>query len=203
MADAAEEVAGLPEGAIRLKWPNDLVVVAEGPNALLMGEVDAVEASRRLAAPLALRKLAGVLGESEGLGTDDPRVIVGLGINADWEEREFPAAIAPTMTSLRAASGGRPIDVAMLLDGYLARVEARVEALRAGFFDVAGWVERQVTTGHRVRLETSGGTEEARALGVDPLSGALVVEDAATPSGERQVHAAEVVHVRVADPVAV
>jgi BirA family biotin operon repressor/biotin-[acetyl-CoA-carboxylase] ligase len=29
MADAAEEVAGLADGAIRLKWPNDLVVEDE------------------------------------------------------------------------------------------------------------------------------------------------------------------------------
>src|SRR3954447_9502046 len=84
MADAAEDAAGLPVGAIRLKWPNDLVVEVGGPGALLVGDVDPDAAAARLAAPLDLRKLAGVLGETEGLGTDDPRMAVGLGINADW-----------------------------------------------------------------------------------------------------------------------
>ena len=38
--------------------------------------------------------------------------------------------LAAAMTSLREASGGRPIDRDALLDGFLARLEARVEALR-------------------------------------------------------------------------
>ena len=91
MADAAEDAAGLPVGAIRLKWPNDLVIEVAGPNALLIGELDAQAAATRLASPVDLRKLAGVLGESEGLGTDDPRVVVGIGINADWRRARLPA----------------------------------------------------------------------------------------------------------------
>ena len=79
------------EGAIRLKWPNDLVIEVRGPDALLIGELDAPAAAARLAAPLELRKLAGVLGESDGLGTDDPRVVVGIGINADWRDGRLSA----------------------------------------------------------------------------------------------------------------
>ncbi len=43
------------------------------------------------------------------------------------------------MTSLREASGGRPIDRDALLAAFLGRLEARIEALRAGYFDVATW----------------------------------------------------------------
>ena len=125
MADAAEDAAGLPVGAIRLKWPNDLVIEVAGPNALLIGELDAQAAATRLAAPVDLRKLAGVLGESEGLGTDDPRVVVGIGINADWRERDFPPDLAGSMTSLREASGGRPIDREALLGGFRGPPRAR------------------------------------------------------------------------------
>ena len=78
MADAAEEAGGLADGAIRLKWPNDLVV--EGVDG---GGV---------------RKLAGLLGETDGLGTDDPRVVVGLGINADWAPADFPPELVGSMT---------------------------------------------------------------------------------------------------------
>ena len=59
-----------------------------------------------------IRKVAGVLGETEGLGTADPRVVVGLGINADWRAADFPPELADSMTSLREASHGRPVDLA-------------------------------------------------------------------------------------------
>jgi len=199
MADAAEEVAGLPEGSIRLKWPNDLVIEATGPRALLAGPLDESGAAGRLGAPVRLRKLAGVLGESDGLGTDDPRVAVGIGTNADWPEDAFPPAIADSMTSLRAASGGRPIDLVLLLDAFTNRVEARTEALRAGYFDVAGWVDRQATTGRMVRVERPGGVVERRALGVDALTGGLILDDDA--GGEQLLHAGDVTHLRLAGQV--
>ena len=198
MCDAAEDAAGLPVGAIRLKWPNDLVVETGGPRALLVGELSASAAAARLAAPLALRKLAGILGESEGLGTDDPRVVVGIGVNADWRAADFPPELAGTMTSLREASGGRPIDRDGLLDGFLERLEARVDALRAGYFDLAGWAERQATTGRLVTLEGGSDGRAQRALGVDAATGALVVEDRHAADGERLVHAGEVTRVRLA-----
>ena len=189
MADAAEEVAGLADGAIRLKWPNDLVVE------------DVAEATGGAAGSAGtIRKLAGLLGETDGLGTADPRVAIGLGINADWPAGDFPVELAATMTSLREASRGRPIDLAFLLDAFLGRIEARVEALRGGRFDVADWQARQLTTGRIVRLERADGSETVRALGVDVSSGALVVEDEAAPNGERPVLVGEITHVRLAAP---
>lgn len=177
MADAAEDVAGMGDGAIRLKWPNDLVV--DGPAGV--------------------RKLAGVLGESDGLGGDDPRVVIGIGINADWRREDFPAELAETMTSLRDATGGRPIDRGRLFDGFVNRLEARVAALREGWFAIGDWTDRQLTTGRVVRLEFPDGTaEEALALGVDAPSGGLVVEDPRSSGGERIVHSAEIRHVRLA-----
>ena len=73
MADAAEEVAGLADRAIRLKWPNDLVAETVGP-ALPVAPQVATE----------VRKLAGLLGETDGLGGPDPRAVIGLGLNTDW-----------------------------------------------------------------------------------------------------------------------
>lgn len=202
MADAAEDVAGLPTGTIRLKWPNDLVIVTAGPGAsLVAADPGASEARERLAAPLDIRKLAGILGETEGLGTGEPRAVVGIGVNADWPAAAFPAELAASMTSLRDASGGRPIDREALLDGFLGRLETRLEALRGGRFDVAGWAERQVTTGRLVRLESPGGSGTmVRATGVDGASGALLVEelDRAGGGAERAVLAGEITHLRLA-----
>jgi len=217
MADAAEDAAGLPTGTIRLKWPNDLVIVTAGPGASLAAdpevadpevadpevadpEAAAAEVRERLATPLEIRKLAGILGETEGLGTDDPRAVVGIGVNADWPASAFPGALRDSMTSLREASGGRPIDRDALLDEFLARLETRLESLRGGRFDVAGWAERQVTTGRIVRLEGPAGRAElVRATGVDGASGALLVEelDRAGGGAERAVLAGEIGHLRL------
>jgi len=181
MAEAGEAVAGLPAGSIRLKWPNDLAIA--------------------LGTPGAVRKVAGVLGETEGLGTPDPRVVVGLGINADWAAGDFPVELASIMTSLREAGGEREIDMGRLLERFLEGLEAPVEALRAGRFDGADWADRQLTTGRTVTLVTAARVELVRAVGVDTATGALVVEDPSSASGERRLLAGEISHVRLADPI--
>jgi BirA family biotin operon repressor/biotin-[acetyl-CoA-carboxylase] ligase len=176
MADAAEEVAGLPIGTLRLKWPNDVVVAADA----------------------GVRKLAGVLSESEGVGTPAVRAVVGIGVNADWRREDFPPELAGSMTSLREVSRGRAIDSDQLLAAFLLHLEPRVLALRDGHFDVAGWHDRQVTTGRMVRIDMpEGSAKEVRAVGVDGASGGLLVEDAAAPGGERELLVGEVAHVRM------
>lgn len=200
MADAAEDVAGLPDATVRLKWPNDLVVEVGGPFAALRGELSAERVRKLRDGPVDVRKLAGVLGETDGLGTLDPRAVVGIGINADWPAAGFPPDLAGPngMTSLREASGGRPIDRDALLDAFLTRLEVRVDLLRAGRFDAADWADRQLTSDRPVRLERpDGSTEVVRALGVDARTGALVV--AGSDGGERHILTGEIRHVRVAD----
>ena len=181
MAEAGEAVAGLPAGLIRLKWPNDLAIEVAGPDGL------------------ELRKLAGVLGESERLGSDDPRVVIGIGINADWAAADFPAELAPTMTSLREVTGGRTIDRDALLEAFTGRLEDRVAALRGGSFDGDAWAGRQATTGRWVTLDDDPAA--VRALGVDAGSGGLVVAADEAGSGQRIVHAGEVRRVRLAPAV--
>jgi BirA family biotin operon repressor/biotin-[acetyl-CoA-carboxylase] ligase len=176
MADAAEEVAGLTDRSVRLKWPNDLVVEAAGE----------------------VRKLGGVLGETIGLGTVDPRVIIGLGLNVDWPAADFPPDLAASMTSLLAASNGRPVDLPALFAAFVDRLETRTIALRSGHFDVADWVDRQLTRGRPVRLELPDGTAlTTRALGVDVGSGGLVIEDLGLPAGERTILTGEIRHLRL------
>ena len=185
MAGAAENVAGLPDGAVRLKWPNDLVVEDGGP------------ADPRTGLP---RKLAGLLGETDGLGTAAPRATIGLGVNVDWPADAFPAGLAGGMTSLHELTGGHAVDRTALLDVFLARLEPRLRALRAGGFPGAEWSERQLTTGRVVRLEQPDGAADAvHALGVDPDSGALVVADASAADGRRAVFSGEIRHLRLAD----
>jgi BirA family biotin operon repressor/biotin-[acetyl-CoA-carboxylase] ligase len=176
MADAAEEVGGLTDRSVRLKWPNDLVIEAGGT----------------------VRKLGGVLGETIGLGTSDPRVIIGLGLNGDWAAADFPPELAGSMTSLLVASSGRPVDLPALFAAFIDRVETRTIALRDGHFDVADWTSRQLTSGRPVRLELpDGSAQETRALGVDVLSGGLVIEDLEAAGGERTILTGEIQHLRL------
>ncbi len=199
MADAAEEVAGLPDRAIRLKWPNDLVIETTGPTGVRLANATGAAAGRLLDEPSDVRKLGGVLGETIGLGTADPRVIIGLGLNGDWAAVDFPAELAGSMTSLQVASNGRPIDLPALFAAFIDRVEARTIALRGGHFDIADWVGRQLTSGRPIRVELPDGTSlDTRALGVDAGSGGLVIEDRAAPGGERTILTGEIRHVRLA-----
>jgi BirA family biotin operon repressor/biotin-[acetyl-CoA-carboxylase] ligase len=182
MADAAEAIAELASGTVRLKWPNDLVIA--GP-----ADRDAIE----------VRKLAGLLGETEALGTVDPRAVVGIGVNADWPAETFPAELSGAMTSLREAAR-RSVDREALLRGFLERLEARMADLRGGQFDARGWAERQVTTGRLVRLEGPDGRSElVRAAGVDGSSGALIVEslDRDGDPRPRPVLVGEISHLRL------
>lgn len=169
LLDAAEEAAGMRDGELALKWPNDVVVEDEGR----------------------LRKIAGVLGELSAAGPAADLVdtaVVGLGVNVDWASADFPSELAPGMSSLRVASGGRPVDREMLLEGFLDRLDARYEALRAGVFDAGGWSARQRTTGARLEVVVGDTLVLGRGRGVDPESGALLVEsdgvEIAIDSGE-------------------
>lgn len=207
MTDAAEEVARLPVGSIRLKWPNDLVITVDRDGLAVdpFGRValDPVSGAADIAtadiATAAVRKLGGVLGETDGLGTADPRVIVGIGLNADWPAAEFPPDLAGVMTSLRAANGDGVIDLAGLLDAFTPRLLARIGGLRDGRFADAEWVDRQVTTGREVDLvRPDGEVERVVAHGVDADSGALLVADADSPGGTRPVFVGEIRHIRLA-----
>jgi BirA family biotin operon repressor/biotin-[acetyl-CoA-carboxylase] ligase len=191
MADAAEEVAGLPDRSVQLKWPNDLVIATDDAGGALKSSGDRS----------AVRKLGGVLGETEGLGTDDPRVVVGIGLNTDWPATTFPAELAGTMTSLRAASGERPIDPVLLLKAFTSRLEARVGTLFSGRFDVADWAERQITTGRWIELVRPDDTvETVLASGVDGDSGGLRISAPTDmdPDAERTVLVGEIRRVRLA-----
>jgi BirA family transcriptional regulator, biotin operon repressor / biotin---[acetyl-CoA-carboxylase] ligase len=200
MADAAEQVAGLASGTIRLKWPNDLVVESSGE--WLAGASPSSSEGSKANRRSDVRKLAGVLGETVGLGTDDPRAVVGIGVNTDWPATAFPADIAATMTSLREAAAGRPIDNVLLLDTFTARVEARIGALRAGRFGIGDWVERQLTDGRLVRVEHHDGrSETVRAVRADPVGGGLVIKDPAADGGERTIVSGEIRHLRLPEAV--
>ena len=184
MAEAAEIASALRGGKIRLKWPNDLVAIDRGSGSV--------------------RKLAGMLGESDGLGTPDARAVVGVGINVDWPRDKFPADLADSMTSLTDLAG-RMVDREVVLYVFLERLERAIAALRDGSFPAEEWSRRQLTNGTIVMLEQPDGTSETVvAEDVDTETGALLVRDpdgapgsGGTNGTKRSVVVGEIHHLRL------
>jgi BirA family transcriptional regulator, biotin operon repressor / biotin---[acetyl-CoA-carboxylase] ligase len=175
MLDAAEATAGLRDATLWLKWPND--IVADGRDGRLL-------------------KVAGVLGETVGDGRMVASAVVGIGINAGWRGVDFPQELAGSMTSLLELSNGRPVDRDALLEAYLDRLEPRYEALLAGSFDSGGWSTRQRTTGRHVEVDVGDRRLEGVASGIEPDSGALLVE---TPDGRHVIRSGDVVRCRIVE----
>lgn len=181
MAEAADwavaEVASVPAESVRLKWPNDLVVVDRTTGAA--------------------RKLAGVLGETDGLATEEPRAVIGIGVNVDWARDDFPADLASAMTSLADVAGGQSIDREALAAAFLERLEPLVEGLRAGTFPADAWRERHLTNGLAVRLTWPDGTETTvTAVDVDAESGALLIRSLDGSGPLKPVLVGEIRHLR-------
>lgn len=99
VADALNEVAGL---RARIKWPNDVLVGG--------------------------RKIAGVLGEMRGSAPEVREMVVGIGINVNQTEADFPPALASIATSVRVERGA-PQDRAVVLASVLEGFERRYARL--------------------------------------------------------------------------
>jgi BirA family biotin operon repressor/biotin-[acetyl-CoA-carboxylase] ligase len=177
MAEACEVGAGLRSGAISLKWPNDLVRIDRATGSV--------------------RKLAGVLGETDGVGTADPTAVIGVGANVEWARDRFPPDLADSMTSLTDLAPGKLVDRELVLHVFLERLERHVAAIRAGDFPAESWSRRQLTNGMIVLLDQPDGTlATVLAEDVDAETGALVVRDGA--AGERRsVVVGEIRHLRI------
>jgi len=143
LADAVEAV-GVPAF---LKWPNDLYCGG--------------------------RKAAGILAEMASDPGGVRHVVIGIGLNVNMEEADFPPDLRDAATSLRLRAGRvfRRVDVlARLLDAFGMRYE---EFLAGGFASLRdGWDRRDFLRGRRVLLRRQGVEEWGTTDGLDAF-GAL------------------------------
>lgn len=154
-AEALDAV--LPPGAVRLKWPNDLVVQG--------------------------RKLGGILCEATWDGPTMTALVVGVGINVLQQPDDFAPELRSTGTSVRLAGGPGvtrlavasavvPTLHARLADaaadpGWHRRLESR-DALRGRVVEVT-----EPTTGAPLARGTAEGIDGAGALLVRTSEGRL------------------------------
>lgn len=165
---AVEALHGLGYGAVRLKWPNDLVVVDE--------------------ATLRLRKLGGLLVEGGGEHAGPVRAVVGLGLNV-----RMPAVAAETIgqpwCDLAALPHAAPPSRVACAAALLAHLVPAFELFdREG---LAPFLARQAAcdalVGRDVDIHAGDGVHSGRALGIAG-DGALRVE---IGGRERSFHAGE------------
>lgn len=130
----------------RIKWPNDVVVPAEGS-----GEY---------------RKLAGVRTEMEGEADRVEWIVVGIGLNANIDLENLPVGA----TTLRELVGD--VDRRAVLADLLSEFDALQDDIESV---VPAWQELTATIGKRVRVEAPSGEVLGQAVEITN-SGALVVE---------------------------
>ena len=143
---AVQDIAGIRAG---IKWPNDVQIRA--------------------------KKLAGILIETDLTAPHGGFVLVGSGINVNFDPREH-AEIRDIATSLRAELG-RDTDREELLAAYLAHFEQLYAAAQSGESIRDRWRERLITLGKDVRATWQGGSAEGIAEDVD-ADGALLIRTA-------------------------
>lgn len=163
LRDAFVAATGLPD-AFALKWPNDV---------LLNGG-----------------KVAGILLESQSLGTPDATLCIGMGVNliaAPDASLVEPGALAPV--SLLQDTGKRITPEAFL--NVLAPAYARWEAIftAEGFAPIrAHWLAHAVRLGQLIKARTGTTTHDGIFETID-ATGNLILH---TPSATLAIPAAEV-----------
>jgi len=165
LADAVEAV-GVPAS---LKWPNDLYC----------GE----------------RKAAGILAEMASDPDGVRHVVIGVGLNVNMEESDFPPYLRGTATSLRICAGKafHRVDVlAGLFDAFGARY---AEFVAGGFASLRdGWDRRDFLRGRRILLRRQGGEGWGTADGLDTVGALRFLPDGG-PAIE-SVHSGEILDFR-------
>ncbi|MFL6114684.1 MAG: biotin--[acetyl-CoA-carboxylase] ligase [Catenulispora sp.] len=181
---AVDAVTGVP---VRLKWPNDLIVVDDGADAEAGDGADSAGYG-------AARKLGGILVER----VETPAgaaAVVGVGLNVSLRADELPAAHATSLVLEQARAADR--------DTILRAVLRELERWYSDWSGTAGdpmasglasaYSASCATFGRRVRVEVPGGAAfEGEAVGLDG-DGRLLVRG---PDGERAFGAGDVVHLR-------
>lgn len=172
VADAMDEVA--PSVGARLKWPNDVLLAADGD-----------------------RKVCGILCEApHSPSATTPLIVVGAGVNLTQTRAELPVDTATSLAlaGLRVDDGLRT----RLVSSYLFRLSHWYGVLleQGGGGVRAAYLERCATIGQKVRVSTPSGEVTGRALDIDD-QGRLRLQ--AHPGGPTTSYAVgDVVHVRPA-----
>ncbi|WP_456278570.1 biotin--[acetyl-CoA-carboxylase] ligase [Bacillus sp. AK128] len=161
IAQAIQEVTGLePE----IKWPNDILFDR--------------------------KKTVGILTELQAEADRINSIIIGVGINVNQSEQDFPDDIKEKSTSLFIQSG-KKVNRAELIQTILEKLEKLYESyLQTGFYPIKLlWEAYAISIGKEIVASTLNGKIIGMAKGITD-EGVLVIED---ESGKTHyVHSADI-----------
>ncbi len=153
--------------AARIKWPNDMLVNG--------------------------KKICGILTEGRTLNSKMDYVIVGIGINANFEIDELPGEIKTNATTMKHETG-RETHLEGLLKNLLSEMDKwnGIQKSDESNKIIRTWRELSDTLGKKVKCETHQKSIEGLAMDIDE-NGALLVK---TINGDIQkIVAGDCVHV--------
>jgi BirA family biotin operon repressor/biotin-[acetyl-CoA-carboxylase] ligase len=129
----------LPDAGLAVRWPNDLV------------DRDG-------------RKVAGLLVETALERAELAEVVIGIGINVNWDPAEMPADFGAGATSLRALVG--TVDRVDLLRRVLEALDSEMSALGRGDPPLERLRAHSWLDGRQVEVDTGDGRVIGRAVGI-------------------------------------
>lgn len=135
------------------------------------------------------RKVAGILTEMSAEMDAINYVVIGMGINVNISEQDFPEEIAATATSLAMAAGNQ-ISRMKLLTTMLAELENMYSIVKnSGFAPVlTEWKNQSITLGQQVDVHGIDQNFSGLAVDID-VDGALLIK---TSQGIKRVLAGDV-----------
>ena len=169
---------------VRIKWPNDLLVLKPGePEGRKICGILAESSAENV--PVAAKRTGPIPGDSR---LDFVVLGVGLNANLDPEDLNLPDRGVATLRS----ELGHDVDLAELFGALLVALDA--ELARIEDFDAVldDWRALNCTLGRPVRVARFGEVLEGRATDLTP-EGALLLQ---TPEGVVELFEGEVEHLR-------
>jgi BirA family biotin operon repressor/biotin-[acetyl-CoA-carboxylase] ligase len=148
LAETLQEELGL---AARIKWPNDILINH--------------------------KKIAGILSEAITDMDGIEFVVIGMGLNINNPESDFPDDFRTDPTSILTEMK-QPASRVRILQSLLAKLEYHYQLLQKGDFaeTLAAGRRMSMVIGQKVSLETSQGIVTGRAVDIDE-NGFLLVDE--------------------------
>ncbi|MEH6945848.1 biotin--[acetyl-CoA-carboxylase] ligase [Bacillus sp. JJ634] len=147
----AQAIENTTELKPQIKWPNDILINR--------------------------KKVTGILTELQAESDRIHSVIIGIGMNINQKQTDFPEELQEIATSL-AIAGGQNISRAKVIQEVLVRLEALYELyLAEGFSPIKElWESYAISLGQEIKATTVNETIVGKALGITD-AGVLLLED--------------------------
>jgi BirA family biotin operon repressor/biotin-[acetyl-CoA-carboxylase] ligase len=152
----------------KIKWPNDVLI--DG------------------------KKVCGILTEAKTKENEIEYIILGLGINANFELSELPADIRETSTTIKHELKN-DVSLDNLLNRLLVHMDMYYKLLQATEFDkiINIWKEKSDTLGMHVKITTQKESIQGIAQDIDETGALILKKD---DGGIQKLYAGDCIYLR-------